>query len=184
MEPSEKKSSPVEQNHESRPARRIMRALHRDVGFFVVGLVLVYSLSGIVLVYRDIGLLTYTAKVEKELSPGMAPDELGKALHLRGFKVLKTEGDVVFFPDGSYNKATGLAAYSVRQLPTPLQKFVELHKIASAKLTHWYAIVFGVLLSFLGISSFWMYNPGSPTLRRGIYIAGAGIVVTAVVMFL
>lgn len=183
MEPSEKESGPVEPS-ESRPARRIMRALHRDVGFFVVGLVLVYSLSGIVLVYRDIGLLTYTAKVEKELSPGMAPDELGKVLHLRGFKVLKTEGDMVYFPDGSYNKATGLAAYSVRQLPAPLQKFVELHKTASGKITHWYAILFGSLLCFLGISSFWMYNPGSPTLRRGACIAGAGIVATAVVLFL
>lgn len=34
-----------------------IRSLHRDVGFFLVGLTLVYVLSGILLIYRDTGFL-------------------------------------------------------------------------------------------------------------------------------
>ena len=38
-----------------------IRSLHRDIGFFLVGLTLVYVLSGILLIYRDTGFLQTTA---------------------------------------------------------------------------------------------------------------------------
>lgn len=41
-----------------------IRSLHRDIGFFLVGLTLVYVLSGILLIYRDTGFLQ-TAAVER-----------------------------------------------------------------------------------------------------------------------
>lgn len=37
-----------------------IRSLHRDIGFFLVGLTLVYVLSGVVLIYRDTGFLQTT----------------------------------------------------------------------------------------------------------------------------
>jgi hypothetical protein len=37
-----------------------IRSLHRDIGFFLVGLTLVYVLSGILLIYRDTGFLQTT----------------------------------------------------------------------------------------------------------------------------
>ena len=37
-----------------------IRSLHRDIGFFLVGLTLVYVLSGILLIYRDTGFLQST----------------------------------------------------------------------------------------------------------------------------
>jgi len=30
-----------------------MRVLHRDIGFFIAGLLIIYALSGIVMIYRD-----------------------------------------------------------------------------------------------------------------------------------
>ena len=30
-----------------------MRGLHRDIGFFLIGLTLIYSISGVLLIYRD-----------------------------------------------------------------------------------------------------------------------------------
>lgn len=169
---------------QKRSVSYFMRALHRDVGFFVVGLVLVYSLSGMVLVYRDAGLLVSDVRVEKQLSPGLGEADLGKQLPIKGLRVTKTEGDTVQFREGTYDKSSGMAAYTVTQLPWLLQKFVNLHKIVSGKPLHWYAMLFGVLLSFLAVSSFWMYQKGSGAIRRGLCIATAGVVVTAVVLFL
>lgn len=161
-----------------------MRALHRDVGFFVVGLVIVYSLSGIVLVYRDTDFLTRSVQVERKLPPGIEPSELGKMLHIRGFSVTRNEGNVVHFPGGAYDKTTGLATYTTRELPFVLQKCVGLHKTVSGKITHWYAVLFGTLLCFLAVSSFWMYSNNTSVFRRGICVAAAGAAITAIVLFL
>lgn len=167
---------------EKRSVTYYMRALHRDIGFFVVGLVLVYVFSGIVLVYRDIGLMMSDTQVEKKLPPNIEPDQLGKMLHLKDFKVVKTEGDTIYFQAGSYNKATGLAVYTAKQLPIVLQKFVDLHKTTSGNGKHWFAIFFGGLLGFLGISSFWMHKKGTHMFRRGIVIASVGLIITIVVL--
>ena len=173
----------MEQN-EKRSFGYYMRALHRDVGFFVVGLVLVYAVSGVVLLYRDAGFLMREVQVERQLSPGLDAEKLAAALHLRGFKVSKVEGDVVHFRQGTYDKGTGIAAYSTRQLPSVLQKFVDLHKTMSGKINHWYAMFFSILLCFLAVSSFWMYRRDTRPFRRGLCLAAAGIVITAVVLFL
>jgi hypothetical protein len=172
------------ESSEKRSFASLMRALHRDIGFFVVGLVLLYSLSGMVLLYRDIGLLVSEVQVERQLEPGLAPEELGPMLHIKGFKPAKTEGDVVHFREGTYNRATGLAVFKTKRLPGVLQKWVDLHKTTSARVTHWYAMLFGAMLCFLAISSFWMCKPGTPAFRRGLLLTVAGIVVTSVVLFL
>ena len=161
-----------------------VRALHRDIGFFVVGLTVVYSLSGIVLVYRDTDFLKSEVRNEKTLPANTSPDELGKMLRIKGLKVSKAEGDVVHFQEGTYNKATGLAVYQVKKLPAVLEKFVDLHKIMSGRITHWFAVVFGTMLCFLAVSSFWMHKAGSGMLRRGIYLASAGAILTVVLLFL
>lgn len=52
MEKKEKKSI----NH-------YMRSLHRDIGFFVIGLIVIYSISGVVLIYRDTNFLKHDAVI-------------------------------------------------------------------------------------------------------------------------
>lgn len=173
----------MEQN-ESRSISYYMRALHRDIGFFLVGLVIVYSLSGIVLVYRDIGFLTADVQTEKKLPPGVSPADLGPLLRLKQFKPLKTEGDIVYFREGTYNKATGLAVYTTKRLPALLQKWVDLHKTTSGNATHWCAVPFGALLCFLAVSSFWMCKRGGNAFRRGLALASVGMAATAVALLL
>jgi uncharacterized membrane protein len=169
---------------EKRSVHYYLRALHRDVGFFVVGLVIIYSLSGIALVYRDTEFLTQNVEVEKRLAPGLDPSELSKTVRIKGFAVSRTEGDLIYFQGGTYNKATGLAVYNMKELPPVLRHFVGLHKTVSGKVTHWYAVLFGSLLCFMAISSFWMYPNSTSMLRRGLYIAVAGAAITTIVLFL
>lgn len=173
MEEKEKKSI----NH-------CVRSLHRDIGFFVIGLTIIYSISGIVLTYRDTNFLKYERIVEKTLSPNMEASELGKALHLRDFKVLKNEGEIEYFQNGTYNKVTGLVKYSEKKLPPILNKFNNLHKSSSRNLMHLFSTIFGILLLFLAISSFWMFKTKTKLFRRGIYIASSGVVFAIILLVL
>lgn len=169
---------------QKRTLNHYMRALHRDIGFFVVGLITIYSISGIVLIYRDTDFLKHEAQVEKKLASNLQVSELGPILRLKDFKVLKTEGDILYFPNGSYNVTTGIAQYTQKELPLWLSKFSQLHKTASQSPVHWFTTVFGALLLFLAISSFWMFHAGTRQFRRGIIIAGTGIALAIILLFL
>ena len=59
---------------------RIVRALHRDVGFLLVGFTMVCCLSGILLIYKNQGLLQYEQTTESTIAPGLAGEDLGRAL--------------------------------------------------------------------------------------------------------
>jgi len=74
--------------------------------------------------------------------------------------------------------------YSEKVLPSFLEKFNNLHKKSSRDLTHLFSTIFGILLLFLAISSFWMYKKESKMFRRGLMLAGSGIVVTLILLFL
>lgn len=161
-----------------------MRALHRDIGYFFVGLIFIYVLSGVVLVYRDTDYFKRETQITKTLSPDMDAKELGRALRIKGFEVTDTQGDVVHFKDGSYNKATGEAVYTKKELPWLLQKFVGMHKAASEKLSHVITLVFAAMLCFMAVSAFWMYPRRTPMFRRGVYIAVAGGILTVLLLLL
>ena len=161
-----------------------MRSLHRDIGFFVIGITILYGISGIVLIYRDTEFLKSEKQIEKKLSPNMENEELERALHMRNFEVQKTDGEMVYFNKGSYNKSTGTVLYTTKSLPAFIDKFNNLHKASSKSTVHWFSTIFGILLLFLAISSFWMFKPQTKMFRRGILFAGIGVVFTIILLFL
>ncbi len=161
-----------------------MRALHRDIGFFAVGLIIIYALSGIALIYRDSDFLKHSIRIEKKASQNMEASELGNVLHMRDFKVTKIEGETIYFQNGSYNKATGVAIYTSKEVIFPINKFIELHKVSSRNPAHWITTIFALLLLFLAISSFWMFKKRSGLFRRGIVLASSGILVAILLLFI
>lgn len=161
-----------------------MRLLHRDVGFFVIGLTIIYSISGIVLIYRDTDFLKNKELIEMKLPPNLEETELAKALYIWDLKILKTKGNTVFFKDGAYNKTTGVAKYTSQELPDWLNKFNNLHQSSSESRVHWCTTIFGLLLLFLAISSFWMFKPKTKLFRRGIYLAIAGTAFAIVLLLI
>ena len=52
---------------EKKSLNQLMRAWHRDIGFFIIGLVIIYALSGIALIFRDTDFLKHNIKFEKKL---------------------------------------------------------------------------------------------------------------------
>ena len=105
-----------------------MRIIHRYLGFFLAGIMAVYALSGIVLIFRDTDFLKQKEVIVEKLEPDIPKEKLGKALDIRKLKVEKAVGDIYYFKDGTYNKVTGEASYIKKELPLILDKMTHLHK--------------------------------------------------------
>ncbi len=153
-----------------------IRLLHRYLGFFFVGFVLIYVMAGITLIFRDTEFLKKEKTVKVTLPADTKPSDLGPALRLREIKILKTEGDIIYFQGGKFNTTSGVAEMMVRELIFPLNRFTELHKTPSKNPFHWITLAFGSVLLFLAISSFWMFNRKSKVFRNGLYVILAGFI--------
>lgn len=160
-----------------------MRIWHRYLGYFAAGIMAVYAISGVLLIYRDTNFLKKPNKYEVVLKPNLEEKELSKELKMRNIEVLKQEGNVITFKNGTYNSKTGEAKYTKMELPYVLEKFNELHKSTSK---HRYAslnTIFGITLFFFVISSFWMFNYKSKIFRKGLIYAGIGFVLALIMVF-
>ena len=73
-----------------------MRVFHRYLGFFLAGIMAVYALSGIVLVFRNTDFLKKEVPIEKTIAANLSGLEAGKKLKIKGFKVDKKEGTVYY----------------------------------------------------------------------------------------
>ncbi len=159
-----------------------MRVYHRYLGYFLAGIMTVYSLSGIVLIFRDTDFLKNENKVEKKLKPNLKIDELGKELKMRDLKADKEDSTTISFKQGIYNKETGVANYTVKQLPRAIEKLTKLHKANTKDPLFYLNIFFGVSLFFFVLSSFWMFLPKSSIFKKGVYFTLAGIVLTIILL--
>ena len=160
-----------------------MRAAHRYLGFFLTGIMAVYAISGITLIFRDSDTFKNETIIEKKLATNLTKNELPKALNLRKLKVSKEEGAIYYFQDGTYNTETGEAQYTVKELPYVMKKMTNFHKAKSGDPLFFLNIFFGLSLLFFVISAFWMYMPGSSIFRKGMLFAVGGIVLALVLLF-
>lgn len=163
---------------------QMMRILHRNVGYYLIGFVLIYSLSGILLIYRDTNFLKKEISIEKTLPTDTDPQKLGELLKIRNFNISKEENNLVFFETGSFDRTTGKAVYTVKEPMPFFQKFYSFHKQSSKNPLHWISLIFGVLMVFMAISSLWMFKRGSSALKRGIYLTLAGLLTAFFLVFI
>ncbi len=160
-----------------------MRIIHRYLGFFLVGIMAVYALSGTVLIFRDTDFLKNEKQITKQVKANAQPDELGKLLQIRDLKIDKEEGNLLIFKNGNYDKTTGTARYTVKELPFVLDKMTHLHKAKSADPLFFFNIFFALSLFFFVISSFWMFMPSTSTFKKGMYFTIGGIILTLILLF-
>ena len=153
--------------HHFLKVNNMMRIIHRYLGFFLAGIMAVYALSGVVLIFRDTDFLKQQKQIEKQLEPNIQKEALGKKLKIKRLKVEREEGDIFYFKNGTYNKSTGLANYTEKKLPIILDKMTHLHKAKSSQPLFFLNIFFGMALLFFVISSFWMFRPKTSVFKKG-----------------
>ena len=164
--------------------RKIMRDLHNKIGFIIVSLVVMYSLSGIVQTYRDTEFLKHEVKNEKTIETNLDAVDLGKAIKIKELRITKTEGGIIYFKEGTYNPQTGEAKYTTSELYGWIKPFTDLHKANSKNIVHYFTIVFAVALFFMCVSAFWMFKPGTKAFSSGVILTVLGIIASVVLVLL
>ena len=159
-----------------------IRVIHRYLGYFLSGIMFVYALSGIILIFRDTNFLKSEVISERQLEPNLTKRELAGKFR-KGVKVQKQEGDIFYYKNGNYNQKTGVAITKKMELPFVIEKMEHLHKANTKSPLYFLNIFFGSSLLFFVISAFWMYTPKMPVFKKGMYFAIGGIVLTVVLLF-
>lgn len=161
-----------------------MRIWHRYLGFFLAGIMAVYAVSGVVLIFRDTDFLKKERLIEKKLEANLDEEALGKAVKNRDLKIEKQEGNMVIFRQGIYNATTGEAKYTAKILPPFLERLNKLHKANSKSPLFYLNMFFGVSLLFFVISSFWMFLPKTTIFKKSLYFTLGGIILTIIMLYM
>jgi hypothetical protein len=164
------------------PLSKYMRTFHRYLGFFLAGVMAMYAVSGIVLIFRKTDFLKKEKVVERTLPKDIPADAIGRELGIRDFRVDRTEGDRIHFAQGTFDRSTGTARLQVKELPTLLEKMTKLHKATTESPLYFLNIFFGASLFFFVLSSFWMFTPSSRIFRKGMYFTIGGIVLVLLML--
>lgn len=122
--------------------------------------------------------------IEKTIATNLKGEAIGKNLKVKGFKINKQEGTIVYFEQGKYDSETGIANYRKKELPYVLGKMTHLHKATTKDPLYWLNLFFGAALLFFVISAFWMFIPSSKVFRKGLYFTLGGIILTLIMLFL
>jgi len=146
-----------------------MRVYHRYLGFFLAGIMAIYAVSGIILIFKDTDFLKSEKQIEKTLPADFKTADLGKALRIRDFKIEKEENGIVYFKQGTFDKATGIAKVTSKELPRILEKLTQIHKASTKDPLFFLNVFFGLSLLFFVISSFWMFMPKTDIFKKGLY---------------
>jgi len=160
------------------------RVIHRYLGFFLVGILAVYAISGITLIFRKTDTFKKTVTKEITLNKETKTKDLGKSLEIKDFKVDSTHSEIVYFKEGNFNKTTGKAVITKKEYPYLLDKMMKLHKATTKSPVYWLNIFFGLSLLFFVISSFWMFLPSTSTFRKGMIFSLLGFLMTILILFI
>jgi ribosomal 30S subunit maturation factor RimM len=106
-----------------------MRITHRYLGYFLAGIMAVYAVSGVLLIYRDTDFLKKEKKYDKVVEKNLDEKALGKELRMKGLEVEKTEGTVLTFKQELMMQQQD--RQNTKELPFVLDKMTKLHKSQS-----------------------------------------------------
>lgn len=160
-----------------------VRIIHRYLGFFLVGIMSVYALSGIVLIFRDSDIFKQEIQLTEQIKTNASSEELGELLDRKRLKITKEENNKIYFENGIYDKESGIAEYKIKELPFVLDKMTHLHTSESGDPLFFLNVFFGVALLFFSLSSFFMFLPKTSVFKKGLYFTLAGIILTLLLLF-
>ena len=165
-----------------RPLSYTMRIYHRYLGFFLSGIMAVYAMSGIVLIFRNTDAFKNKQTLTQHVGNHLSAEQLAAKLKLRKLQFDKVTLDFSYFKGGFYNHNTGEVRYTETKYPLFLEKLTQLHKANTDSPLFFLNIFFGLSLFFFVVSSFWMFLPKTEAFKKGMYFAMAGTVLTLLML--
>lgn len=176
----------------SKTARRWIRILHRDLGYLMVGLSLVYGISGYVLNHMDgsdPAFRTYeeTITLQQNLDKNTITSEWTKQGDLPEIKtVLKMDDEHYrIMLDGGlgiYQINTGIVDYKCHT-KRPFIYFINKLHYNKAKLWTWIGDIFAFSLIFFAISGLFMVKGKKGIKGHGKWYLIAGLTIPLIYLF-
>ena len=160
------------------------RIIHRYLGFYLAGIMAVYAISGITLIFRKGDTFKKNVVETVQLKPQLDTQTLASELKIKKLNFTKNVGEIYFFDQGQYNIKTGEARYTVKKIPVVLDKMQKLHKATTQSPVYWLNIFFGGSLLFFVISAFWMFLPSTTVFKKGVIFSVLGFIMTVIILFL
>ncbi|MFC0875937.1 peptidase [Saccharicrinis sp. FJH2] len=173
--------------------RKWLRILHRDLGYFLVGITIVYSISGIILNHKKQGVdpayktVLVQDKFENSLTVDRFAADFGKSYPEYTInKVLPQETGYQLFLKGGvgfYNYQSGELWFEFYKKKPVIFFFNKLH-YNQKKFWTTPSDIFAGALIFLAISGLIMVRGKNGFARRGAWFALAGILFVVVYIWL
>ena len=176
--------------------RKWLRILHRDLGYFIVGITLIYAVSGILLNHRhdfnpDFRIITKEVKLNLPAGPPFSERELRPVIEgIDDFVVYKrafiTRNDMlkVFIQNGEVlvNPQTGEGELQYLRKRAVFFEMNMLHRIATHRSWKWFSDAMMVILIFVTVSGIFILKGKNGFLKRGLWFIIAGIIIPVVYM--
>ncbi len=178
--------------------RRWLRAWHRDIGFIVVGLTLVYAISGIAVNHIEDWNPNYSITVKERslvLAANSTEQQISKIVQKEfGIKAsLKTtywsSPNILklFFGEETtveVNIKNGYARFEQIRARMFLHAFNRLHLNEIKNIWTWIADLFAIALIFLAVSALFIVRGKKGVLGRGGLLVLGGIAIPVVILFI
>ena len=189
----------------------ISRSLHRDLGYFFIGITLIYAITGFVLSARGLGWFKYEYNFQTNIAKNIASEnfkeklinetkdgkldyiyKLGtKDVVLRNIKRLtftKNENKTLYFDykymHVVYNQSSGSTDIKYKSYPTFLQIFISSHLATNNKAWYYLAMIYSVVLAFFALSAIVIVKGKYGFKKRGLSLMLAGIITILIFLFL
>lgn len=187
----------------------ISRSLHRDLGYFFIGITLIYAITGFILSARGLGWFKYDYNFQTNISKSISIDNFKKKLieeakdgkldyiykfgtkdvverNINRLVFIKEENKVLYFDYKymhiDYHINSGLTNIIYRSYPPFLQLFIGSHLSTNNKVWFYLAMVYSIVLAFFALSAIVMVKGKYGFKKRGLFLMLAGII--TVVIFL
>jgi len=178
--------------------RKTLRSLHRDIGYFVVGITFVYTVSGIALNHRSDWNPHYTLVSEEVTIPSVLKSEFteNEIVELLGIfdyqanyrKHFTTKtGDVkIFVEEGTvmYRPVKGIASLEILKRRQFFFQINKIHLAQTGRLWIWISDAMAFFLLFVAISGLLLLKGKYGIKGRGLWLTALGVVIPlAVILF-
>jgi hypothetical protein len=174
--------------------RKLLRILHRDFGYFIVGMTIVYALSGIYLNHRhdfnpDYKIFIIDFKVDLPANSESTANDIKAALksvddvvvykkhyinNAGNIKVFIENGEAVIDPE------TGEGTMQYLQKRPFIFSLNKLHRASLGTVWKWVSDAMAVILIFVAVSGLFLLKGKRGFNRWGWWFMAAGIVVPLV----
>ncbi len=177
--------------------RKANRAVHRDLGYFFVGMAIIYGVSGIAINHRDDWNPNYVVRQEtKELAlPSKEMEEKELAIFFlkqidqeKSYRTQLSLGETfrIFIKNGSLevNLTNGVAQLETIRKRAVFNQFTFLHYNTPKRLWTWFSNLFAAGLIILAITGLFILKGKNGITRRGAWITAAGIIIPLILLFI